>query len=300
MYGAGGAGRTNRPSRQSPEPPSRWGIPLIFLAAIFALWLGFRLVPDLGAFLEDVPILSSSATSEPKLQIGSVTNPTPAPTPATSNQSPRPSPAPRTVVPNLIQLSEERAVASLEQHRLVADIEEVFDEEVAPGLVVSQSPAANAEVDEGFIVTIRISKGPENPIMPDVVGKTVVNAREQLSPLGVDIKVIEQGSATVPAGEVIAQEPTAGSDIEVGSTVRLTVSKGVDRSTVPDVRGKQYAIALEELSAIELRGSLGIALTSDPGTCGTVASQNPAPGSPAEQDTEVTLNIRGSPGCTPP
>lgn len=303
MYGAGDHGRTRKPTKQSPEPPSRWGIPLIFLAAIVALWLGFRLVPDLGALLDNVPILSPSATSEPKLQIRSVANPTPAPastTTAPNDQTPQPSPTPRTAVPNLIQLSEERAIALLEQHRLVAESEEVFDEEVAPGLVVSQLPAANAEVDEGTIVTIKISKGPENPTMPEVVGTAVVNARERLSLLGARIEEIEQASATIPAGVVVAQEPTAGSPIAVGSTVRLTVSKGVDRSAVPNVLGKQFAIALEDLDASGLRGRLGITLTDDPGTCGTVASQSPAPGLPLPENSEVTLNIRGPAGCTPP
>ena len=42
----------------SPEPASRWGIPLIFLAVIFALWLGFRLVPDTQGLLGDIPFFS--------------------------------------------------------------------------------------------------------------------------------------------------------------------------------------------------------------------------------------------------
>lgn len=297
MLGSGGSRRPERPDRRSPEPASRWGIPLIFIAAIIALWLGFRLVPDLGALLDDVPILSPSATSEPRAPIRPTPNTVPTPS---RGQIAQPSPTPRTAVPNLIQLSEERAVALLEQYGLAAETEEVFDETVAPGRVVSQSPAANAEVDEGFIVTVRISKGPENPTMPEVVGITVENAREQLQLLGVTVEEIEQGSFTVPAGMVLAQEPTSGTQVEPGSTVRLTVSKGTDRVSVPDVRNKLYAIALEDLSASGFRGKLGITLTNDSGECGTVASQNPLPGFPAEQNAEVSLNIRGSPGCTPP
>ena len=300
LLGTGKSEKTNRRGRQSPEPPSRWGIPLIFLAAIAALWLGFRLVPDLGALVEDVPLLSPAATSEPKLPIRPVATTPPSVPTASSGQGAQPSPTPRVALPDLTQLSEERAVALLEQYRLAAEIEEVFAEDVAPGLVVSQAPPANTEVDEGFTVTVRISKGPENPTMPDVVGTTADSAREKLQPFGVDVEMIEQGSATIPAGTVIAQEPTAGSQIEVGSTVRLTVSAGVDRLQVPDVRGKQLAIAQQELLAIGLRGVVGIELTDDPGTCGTVASQDLEPGIPVEQNTEVRLNIRGGSGCTPP
>ena len=297
MVGSGGSRKTGRPGRRSPEPASRWGIPLIFIAAIVALWLGFRFAPDLGALLDDVPLLSLSATSEPRLPIRSVANSTPTPS---RGQVAQPSPTPRTAVPNLTQLSEERAVALLEQYGLAAETEEIFDESVAPGLVVSQSPEANAVVDEGFVVTVRISKGPENPIMPDVVDITVDNAREQLQLLGVKVEEVKQGSDTAPAGRVLAQEPPGGTPIESGSTVRLIVSKGIDRVSVPDVRDKQFAIAQEYLNASGLRGKPGITLDSDSGTCGTVASQYPEPGFPAEQNTEVTLNIRGSPGCTPP
>lgn len=302
LLGMGRSEKTDRRGRQSTEPPSRWGIPLIFLAVIFALWLGFRLVPDMGAILEGVPLLSPSATSEPKLQIRSVANstPTPSASDAPSNQAPRPSPTPRTAVPNLIQLSEERAVALLQQHRLVFVSEEVFDEDVAPGLVVSQFPEPNAEVDEGSLVTISISKGPEDPTMPAVVGSTVDSAREQLARLGVTIEEIAQASTTVAAGVVIAQEPLAGAQIETESTVRLIVSKGVDRSRIPDVRGKQFAIAQEDLNSVGLRGRLGVTLTNDSGVCGTVADQNPAPGLPVQENTEVTLIIRGAPGCTAP
>lgn len=303
FFGAGGSGRTSRPNRRSPEPSSRWGIPLIFLAAIVALWLGFRLVPDLGALVEDVPILSPSATSEPRLPTRPVaTTPPSAPT-ASSGQGAQPSPTPRIAVPDLTQLSEERAIASLERYRLAAEVEEVFAEDVAPGLVVSQSPPANTEVDEGFTVTVRISKGPENPTMPDVVGTTADSAREKLQPLGVNVEMVEQGSATIPAGRVIAQEPTAGTQVEPGGTVRLTVSAGVDRSTVPDVRDKQLITAQEELAAIGLRGVVDIELTTDRGPCGTVASQNPEPGLPIPQNSEVRLIIRGgsgASGCTPP
>ena len=299
--GAGGTGKSDRPGGRSPEPASRWGIPLIFLAIIFALWLGFRLVPDTQGLLGDIPFFSPRAT--PTLTIGAVSKVTPTPAsvpPTTGGQGAQASPAPRSAVPDLTQLSEERAVALLGQHRLTANIVQVFNENVAPGRVVSQLPERNTEVDAGTAVTIRISKGPENPTMPDVVGITVDNAREQLVLLSVTVNVDEQGSDTVAAGIVLAQEPPAGTQVESGSTVRLIVSNGVDRVTVPDVREKQFAIAAQELNDNGLVGQPGITLTDDTGTCGTIASQNPEPGIEVERNYVVTLNIRGEPGCKSP
>jgi serine/threonine-protein kinase len=202
-------------------------------------------------------------------------------------------------VPNLIQSTEDRAVALLELYRLAVEIEPVFSEDVEPGRVVSQSPAPDAEVEEGHTVVIRVSKGPEDAIMPDLVNITVDNAREQLQLLDVTVEETEQGSEAVPAGFVIAQDPPAGTEVEAGSTVRLTVSKGIERVAVPDVSGEFLALAIQQLSTVGLRGMVGITLDKDPGTCGTVASQNPQPGEPAETGATVTLNVRGLPGCTP-
>lgn len=298
FWGARGSRQNARPGRATPEPPSRWGIPLIFLAVIVALWLGFRVVPDLGGFVEGVPLFSSPAPDEPRPPIRSVTDATPTPSGPARGQGPQASPTPRTAVPDLLQLSEERAIALLEQHRLTADIVEVFNDSVAPGRVVGQFPERNTEVDEGTAVTIRISKGPEDPIMPDVVTKTVDNAREQLQLLGVTVDEVLQGSDTVAAGEVMAQDPPAGTRVEAGSTVRLTVSKGVERIQVPDVRDKLLALAQQDLVKFGLRGVIGIELTNDTGKCGTVASQDPRPGFEVERDFNVKLNIRAKPGCT--
>ena len=296
----GHSGQPRKGGGKPPEPASRWGIPLIFLAVIAALWLGFRMVPDLSEFLVDVPILSPSATSEPKVSIPAVADasPTPAPAPTAAGQAPQASPTPRTTMPNLIQSSEERAIALLEQHELAAAVEQVYSDSVAPGRVVSQSPEPNTEVPAGQTVIIRISQGPEFPTMPDVVGTAVDNARQQLELLDVAVEEVEQGSDTVAAGRVLAQEPAAGVAVEPGTTVRLTVSAGVDRVVVPDVRGRQLAIAQQELATLGLRGTLGITLTEDTGTCGTVASQSQPPGVQVDRNTEVSLNVRGSPGCT--
>ena len=298
-WGAGNPVNTGKPGGRSPEPASRWGIPLIFLAVILALWLGFRLKPDMRAFLGDVPLVFTSAT--PTLTIGAVSKATPAlSTPATgaAGQTPPAAATPRVIVPTLLQSTEERAVALLEQSRLTAEVEQAFNDSVAPGLVVSQSPAANSEVNEGTVVTIRISKGPENPVMPEVVGITVDNARAQLELLGVDVEEIEQWSETVAAGIVMGQEPPPETLVESGSTVRLIVSKGVDRVQVPDVRNQLFAFAQQNLAASGLRGIEGIKLTNDTGACGTVASQDPQPGIEVERNHEVKLNIRGGSGCT--
>ncbi len=258
------------------------------------------MAPDLSGLLVDVPILSPSGASEPKISIPAVAeaSPTPAPVP-TAGPAPQGSPTPRTTVPNLIQSSEERAIALLEQHDLTGESEEVFSDSVAPGRVVSQSPEPNTEVPTGQTVIIRISQGPEVPVMPDVVGAAAANARLQLEPLGVEVEEVEQGGDESTAGLVLAQEPAAGVEVAPGDTVRLTVSTGVERVVVPNVTGSQLAIAINDLSEFGLRGVLGSTLTDDPGTCGTVAEQNQRPGLQVDSDSEVVLHVRGRPGCTP-
>ena len=63
--------------------------------------------------------------------------------------------------------------------------------------------------------------------------------------------VTQQSSATVPAGNVISQNPTAGTSVAAGSAVNLVVSTGPAPVTVPDVVGQTQAAAT---TAITRRG----------------------------------------------
>jgi PASTA domain-containing protein len=63
--------------------------------------------------------------------------------------------------------------------------------------------------------------------VPDVVGETQAAAVSAIQSAGLVAQIQRSYSDTVPAGEVISQNPAAASEIEEGSTVIITVSRGI-------------------------------------------------------------------------
>ncbi len=64
--------------------------------------------------------------------------------------------------------------------------------------------------------------------------------------------VTQQSSATVPAGEVISQNPTGGTGVALGSAVNLIVSTGPALVGVPDVVGMTQAAATAAITTSSL------------------------------------------------
>ena len=119
----------------------------------------------------------------------------------------------------------EVAQAFIVANRLVlGDLVEQVDASPV-GTVLSQVPAANADVNRGSVVTLTISRG-TMATMLDLVGLSLTESRKRLSALGFSVsKVIVSPQTTQPAQLVLMQEPAAGDAIEKGGWIELTVSK---------------------------------------------------------------------------
>ena len=63
-------------------------------------------------------------------------------------------------------------------------------------------------------------------IVPNVVGQARASATQTLSSLGLQAVMVARHSASVADGDVIGEQPSAGSKMAVGSTVTLVVSSG--------------------------------------------------------------------------
>ena len=106
-----------------------------------------------------------------------------------------------------------------------------FSDSVPRGAVVSQSPQAGARSRKGSSVSLVISRGPA-AITPEVEGLAEPAARTALSDATLTSKSESVVSETVPEGQVIRQEPSAGTKVEEGTNVHLVVSAGPPRIDV--------------------------------------------------------------------
>jgi hypothetical protein len=84
-------------------------------------------------------------------------------------------------------------------------------------------------------------------LVPDVVGQSQASGTAELEGEGFVVAVATAFSSTVPAGDIISQSPTAGTEAAAGSTVTITVSLG-DAPAQADTPtgGFLYAYELEQ------------------------------------------------------
>ena len=106
--------------------------------------------------------------------------------------------------------------------------EEEYSDDVEEGRVTRTDPPAGTTLESGQAVTIYISKGPENVLvpMPNLIGKTEASAIEELEDLNLEYTVNRLYDASAPAGTVIGQSVNIGDEIKEGTTVVLTISLG--------------------------------------------------------------------------
>ena len=127
-----------------------------------------------------------------------------------------------------------------------ADIQR-FVNSAPPDQVFGQDPGAGVKADKGAIVTVRVSEGPAQKVVPDVNDDSEKDAKKALKQEGFKVKTTKQFSETVPDGSVIRTIPGAGEKADAGSEVTLVVSKGTQPVAVPNVVGQSRDSATSTL-----------------------------------------------------
>jgi len=161
------------------------------------------------------------------------------------------------------------------------------------GMVIAQAPAGGARLSQGGTVALTISGGQPKLAAPDVVGLTVAVAVKRLQAAGLKSsqKVI---FASAPPGRVVSQRPTAGTAVKKGSTVALSVSKGRQRVTVPNVVGRRRSDAVKRIQDAGLVAAVFSVPSQSPP--GFVVAQSPQGGTKARKGSRVRLNVsKGAP-----
>jgi probable HAF family extracellular repeat protein len=164
---------------------------------------------------------------------------------------------------------------------------------VAAGTVISENPPAGTSVYSGSAVSLTVSTGSSQfAVVPNVVGDTQAAAGTALNAAGLFLgEIATESSTTVPAGDVISQNPLAGQFVQAGSTVSLGISVGPQPNTVPNVYGLPQAAAVSAITAVGLTVGTITPYQWAPLTPGDVLSQSPAPGTYATAGSAVSLTI---------
>ena len=194
-------------------------------------------------------------------------------------------------VPNVVGKDSDSAVKAMTDSGLSVSTALQSSDIVAAGQVISQSVGAGTSVKPGTPVTLIVSSGVEQVVVPNVAGSTLADAQSALSGCGLFASVSEQYSDNVAAGVVISQSVVAGSSVNKGSSVGIVVSRGPENAGVPNVIGSDRSAAISALQAAGFNVSEGEAQYSDSVPAGCVISQDVAGGSQVKKGTTVTIVV---------
>ena len=196
----------------------------------------------------------------------------------------------RAKIPSMAGLPRDEAVEKLERAGFEGMVIEANSERVEEGLVISSNPSGGTVVTRGSTVTLQVSAGPRLATVPVLVGSRRGEAVQRIRGRGLTPEVSGE-TASAPAGEVIRQSPSAGSELPRGSSVSIVVSEGREQASIPNVIGKERREAVEALRAEGLVPSVEESETEVPDQVGRVTDQFPPPGTEAEPGTEVTIVV---------
>ena len=135
------------------------------------------------------------------------------------------------VVPPLVGLSQSDALAALRDANLVLGklVQQPSDQPA--GQVIDSRPPEGKEVDEGSSVVLVVSTGEVS--VPNVVGDSEAQATATLRNIGFDVVPVEVIDAGSAPGTVIAQSPTSGTPLRLGSVVTISVAVAPAPSPTP-------------------------------------------------------------------
>jgi serine/threonine-protein kinase len=194
-------------------------------------------------------------------------------------------------VPNVS--GESRSVAQLALRRAgfgQTGVTSEYSENVAKDSVIRTVPPSGSELTRNRSVTLVVSSGKERFTIPDVHDQSQQDAQAALAKFPFQISVVQQTSDSVPNGNVIGTDPSAGSQVKRGQTVRLLVSSGPAIIEVPDVTGQSQGDATQTLTNASFKVAVRQEISDDVDP-GTVIGQQPAGNDHAAKFSTVTITV---------
>ncbi len=169
------------------------------------------------------------------------------------------------------------------------------DAQIPTGIVISTSPAAGSEFEEGSSVEMIVSKGPVVSLtVPDIANQTQEEADLALSEAGfVSIEFEMEPSDSVENGRATRTDPASGSMLASDQTVLVYLSSGPPQQVaIPEITGQSEADATTALTEAGLVAAVANQdLPADDPGIGTVLSTDPAVGTMVDGGTTVTITV---------
>ena len=201
------------------------------------------------------------------------------------------------LVPDIIDTLWENSETDISAAGFIPKVFHENSDTVPEGAVISLGHSAGESFQVGEKLKVVVSSGPEGELaripvdMPNISGMNYDEAKALLNKNGLRvIRENDQYSMTVPKGEVITQSISAGEHLMTGDIVYVSISMGVEQTSVPNV---QYLSRREAIAALQ---DAKLAFTikeeeSDTVRKDLVIQQSVEAGSIVDIKTNVTITI---------
>lgn len=144
-------------------------------------------------------------------------------------------------VPSFVGETYEEAQAEAEKLGLqIEKGEDVYSPDQEEGKITSQIPTEGSMVTEGKLITVYVSKGKKDGVVPKIEGMDYKEAAEYLKTFGFEIGIVKMETSTLPENVIITQSVVSGTTAENGTKIDVTVSdgKGKEMVKMPNLIGK--------------------------------------------------------------
>jgi beta-lactam-binding protein with PASTA domain len=192
-----------------------------------------------------------------------------------------------TSVPSVVGEPVDEAVNTLSEAGFPVSISRTSSTE-KPGQVVSQTPAADEDVESDTTVVLEVSVGEYVQKVPSVEGQGVDEATATIQSAGFAVGLVGTANAAA-SGTVVDTDPAAGTQASVGSVVELIVSKGPANTEVPNVVGTKVGDAVESLTGAGFVAAPTAVFSEE--AKGQVVAQSPAGGQSAANGATIAINV---------
>ncbi len=209
-------------------------------------------------------------------------------------------------VPDLTDMSYTEAKSALEDVGLKIERgDKINSDTIEKGHVARQDPQANEKVDKDTVVTVNISDGIATGAVPDLVGKYYGDETDDyLKNHGGFVvgNVSYAKSDSYEKGQIISQDPEAGTSAEKGTEINIVVCSGKKtvKVTVPSLTGLSFEEASAKLHSNNLKTGQVIYEESTTYSKGTVMWQQYDAGTELKQGASVNVKVSKGPPADEP
>jgi beta-lactam-binding protein with PASTA domain len=197
-------------------------------------------------------------------------------------------------VPDLTGLREADAETQLAALGLLMASTTAHSSTIEAGRVISQDPAPGTLLPPGATVAVVVSLGTALIEVPDVIGETQSSAQDQMAFAGLLASVTFAYSETVDFGKVSAQSPLAGTLVEGGTVVTITVIRGT--SVLADLQGELATLIQAQTGITCWRNRLPVGFTNSAKTAFITVASDQHHTSGAMRQAVIEIRVFGGSG----